>query len=178
MARWKIDPAHSNAEFVVRHMMISKVRGTFENIEGYIDFDEQNPENSYVEATIDVNTINTRNEQRDNHLRSADFFDVANYPTMTFKSTKVEVTGENTGRVTGELTIRGVTKEVTFDVEYYGAGPSPFGDVRAGFSGTTKINREDWGLTWNMALETGGVLISKEVTIEVNIEVIQEAATV
>lgn len=177
MARWNIDPSHSNAEFVARHMMVTKVRGTFENIAGYIEFDEDNPANSYVEASIDLNTISTRDQQRDNHLRSADFFDVENYPTMTFKSTKIEVTGDNTGHITGDLTIRGVTHPVTFDVEYFGTGPSPFGDIRAGFSGTTKINREDWGLTWNVALEAGGVLVSKEIAIEVNVQGIKEAVT-
>lgn len=170
MARWNLDPSHSNAEFVVRHMMVSKVRGTFDNIEGYIEFDEANPADSYVEASIQVASVNTRDQNRDNHLRSADFFDAENHPTMTFKSAKIEVTGDSTGKITGDLTIRGTTKEVTFEVEFFGADVSPFGDIRAGFEGTTKINREDWGLTWNQALESGGVLVSKEITIEVNLQ--------
>ncbi len=177
MARWNIDSSHSSAEFVARHMMVTKVRGTFENITGYIEFDEENPANSYVEASIDVATINTRDQQRDNHLRSAEFFDVENHPAMTFKSTVIEVTSDNTGLITGDLTIRGTTREVTFEVEFSGAGASPFGDVRAGFAGTTKINREDFGLTWNVALEAGGVLVSKEIAIEVNLQGVKEAVT-
>lgn len=178
MARWNFDPAHSNAEFVVRHMMVSKVRGTFDNIEGFIEFDEENPANSSVEASIDVTSVNTRQEPRDTHLRSADFFDVENHPKMTFKSTKIEITGDNTGKITGNLTIRGTTNEVTFDVTYFGQNPSPFGDLRAGFEGSTTINREEFGLTWNQALETGGVLVGKEVTIEVNLQTVKtEEAT-
>lgn len=170
MARWTIDGAHSNAEFVARHMMVSKVRGSFEHIEGFIDFDEANPAASYVEASINVASVNTREPNRDNHLRSGDFFDVENYPTMNFKSTNIEVNSENTGIITGDLTIRGTTLPVSFEVEYFGSGKSPFGDVRAGFVGTAKINREDFGLTWNQVLESGGVLVSKEISIEVNLQ--------
>lgn len=175
MARWSFDPVHSNVEFVVRHMMVSKVRGEFGHVEGFLEFDEENPENSAVEASIDVSTINTGATDRDNHLRSADFFDVENHPTMSFKSTKIEVTSENAGKITGDLTIRGVTKEVTFDVEYFGQGPSPFGDIRAGFEGTAKINREDFGLMWNQVLESGGVLVSKDVIIEINLQAVKVA---
>lgn len=175
MARWNIDPAHSRAEFTVRHMMVTKVRGAFEDISGWLDFDEENPANSQIEATIQVATINTNAADRDNHLRSPDFFDVDHFPTMSFKSTSIEITGDNVGKVTGDLTIRGTTKEVTFDVEFFGTASSPFGDERAGFSGTTKIDREDFGLTWNVALETGGVLVGREVTINVDLQVVQEA---
>lgn len=177
MARWNIDPVHSNAEFVVRHMMVSKVRGTFENITGYIEFDEENPANSYVEANIEVTSVNTRDPQRDGHLRSADFFDAENHPVMTFKSTNIQITGDNTGHITGDLTIRGTSHPVTFDVEYFGSQPDMQGNPRAGFYGSAKINREDYGLLWNVALEAGGVLVSKEVTIEVNLQGIKEAVT-
>lgn len=173
MTTWNIDNAHSHAEFSVRHMMISTVRGDFAVLNGSLAFDPANPAASSVEATIDVASIDTRVEDRNNHLRSADFFDVENYPTMTFKSTKVEVTGDNTGVVTGELTIRDVTKEVSFTVDYFGEIASPFGDQRVGFSGTATINREDWGLTWNQSLETGGVLVSKDVKITVELQAVK-----
>ncbi len=174
MARWNIDPAHSRAEFTVRHMMVTKVRGSFEDISGWLEFDEANPANSHVEATIQVNSITTNAEDRDTHLRSPDFFDVENYPTMTFKSTAIEVTGDQVGKVTGDLIIRGTTRQVTFDVEFFGTAASPFGDHRAGFTGTTKINREDFGLTWNVALEAGGVLVGKDVTINVDLQVVEQ----
>lgn len=176
MARWKLDPAHSGVSFTVRHMMVSKVRGTISGIDGWLEFDETNPANSTIEASVDVSTINTQQTDRDAHLRSADFFDVENYPTLTFKSTKVEVSSDNTGKVQGDLTVRGVTRPVTFDVEYFGTIKSPFGDTRAGFTGNVTINREDFGLTWNQALETGGVLVGKEVSIHVELETILETA--
>ena len=176
MARWNFDQTHSGVDFVVRHMMVSKVRGTFTGIEGWLEFDEEHPENAQIEARIDVSTINTRNEDRDNHLRSADFFEVENHPEMIFKSTSIKATGDNEGQVTGDLTIRGVTKPVTFDVEYFGQLDSPFGDRRTGFSGTLKINRDDFGLTWNQALETGGWLVGKEITINVELEAILATA--
>ncbi|NDJ85986.1 MAG: YceI family protein [Chloroflexi bacterium] len=174
MARWNIDPVHSSAQFSVRHMMVNKVRGVFSNLTGWLEFAEDTPESAQIEATIDVSSIDTRTNDRDNHLRSPDFFDVENYPQMVFKSTSVKKTGENTGQVTGDLTIKDVTREVTFDIEYYGQADSPFGDVRAGFSGTSKINREDFGLTWNQALESGGVLVGKEVQITIELQVVQE----
>ena len=176
MARWNFDETHSGTDFLVRHMMVSKVRGHFTGIEGWLEFDEDHPENAQIVARINVDTINTRNDDRDNHLRSADFFDAENHPQMVFKSTSVKVNGENEGQVTGDLTIRGVTKPVTFDVEYFGQLDSPFGDRRTGFSGSAKINREDFGLTWNQALETGGWLVGKEVTINVELEAILATA--
>lgn len=176
MARWNFDETHSGVDFVVRHMMVSKVRGQFTGIKGWLEFDEEQPENAQIVARIDVDTINTRQADRDAHLRSADFFDVENHPQMVFKSTAVKVTGENRGEVTGDLTIRGVTKPVTFDVEYFGQLDSPFGDRRTGFSGTIKINREDFGLTWNQALETGGWLVGKEITVHVELEAILAGA--
>lgn len=175
MATWTIDTSHSAAEFAVRHMMVTTVKGTFESLTGSLSFDAANPAASSVEAHIDVAGINTRFADRDNHLRSADFFDVENFPKMTFKSTSVQVTGDNVGKVTGELTIKDVTKTVTFDVEFFGEVKSPFGDTRVGFQGTTTINREDWGLTWNVALETGGVLVDKNVKITVDLQAVAQA---
>jgi polyisoprenoid-binding protein YceI len=176
MARWNFDETHSGVDFVVRHMMVSKVRGNFTGLKGSLEFDEEHPENSEIVARIDVSTINTRNTDRDNHLRSADFFDVENHPEMIFKSTSIKVNGEKQGQVTGNLTIRGVTKPVTFDVEYFGQLDSPFGDRRTGFSGEIKIDREQFGLTWNQALETGGWLVGKEITIHVELEAILATA--
>lgn len=173
MATWKLDPGHSMAEFAARHMMITTVRGGFRNVTGTIEFDPANPEASSVEAVINTNELtSTGLADRDNHLKSPDFLDVANYPTITFKSTRVKVTGENTADVTGNLTIRGVTRPVTIQAEYIGQAKTPWGEERAGFTGKTKINREDFGLTWNMALETGGWLVGKEVTITLEVEAI------
>ncbi len=171
---WVIDASHSTITFSVRHMMISKVRGRFTRFDGTVDFDEQDPANSKVNVTIDASSIDTRDERRDGHLMSPDFLDVANYPTLTFVSKKVEVIDENHGRLIGDLTIRGVTREVTLDVEYNGQSKSPWGTISAGFSATTKINRKDWGLTWNVALETGGVLVGEEVAIEIEIEIVKQ----
>ena len=173
MATWKIDTSHSHAEFSVRHMMISKVRGVFEDLSGELEFDAASPENSSVKAIIKTASVNTRENDRDAHLRSSDFFDIEAYPDMIFESTNINVTGNNTAQIIGNLTIKDVTKQVTFDVEHFGETPSPFGDTRIGFSGNTQINREDWGLTWNMVLETGGVLVSKEVTINVELQAIK-----
>ncbi len=176
MARWKFDLAHSSAEFVVRHMMVSKVRGHFTGLEGWLEFDEAAPENSQVEANIDVTTIDTRQADRDAHLRSADFFDAEKYPHITFKSKSIKVTSDNSGVAVGDLTIRDVTREVTLNIEYLGKVPAtPFGDTRVGFSATTRINREDFGLTWNVALEAGGVLVGKEIDINIELEAILDA---
>jgi len=172
MATWKFDPAHTTATFTARHMMVTTVHGRFAPPTGKLEFDPENPAAAYVEAEIDATTISTGVDQRDNHLRSADFLEVDKYPTITFKSTKIEVTGDDEGRVTGRLTIHGVTREVVLKVEYLGQVASPFGDQRAGFSASTKINREDWGLTYNMAIEAGGVLVGKEIKIELDVEAI------
>jgi polyisoprenoid-binding protein YceI len=173
MATWKIDSAHANAEFATRHMMVAVVRGGFKNVTGTIEFDPANPEASSVEANIDATTIYSGLVDRDNHLRSADFLDIENYPTITFKSTKVEPTGDNEAKVTGNLTIRGVTRPVVIKAEFLGSVTTPFGDQRVGFSGTTNINREDFGLTWNMAIEAGGVLVGKDVRISLDVEAIK-----
>ncbi len=172
MPKWNFDPPHTSAEFSARHMMVTTVRGKFEKLSGALDFDPENPTEASVEVTIDAASLNTGVTDRDNHLRSPDFLDVANYPTITFKSTKIEMTGESEGKIMGDLTIRGVTRPVVINTEYLGQGKDPWGKTIAGFSGRTKINREDWGLTWNVALETGGVLVSKEISITLEVEAI------
>lgn len=171
---WKIDPAHSEVNFVVRHMMISNVRGRFESFTGIVEFDPEKPANATVEVQIEAASINTREEKRDNHLRSADFFDSDNHPHLTFKSKHIEVLDDHSGRIIGDLTMRGLTREVVLDTEFNGMSQSPWGFTSAGFSATTSINRKDWGLTWNMALETGGFLVGDEITIHIELEVIEE----
>ena len=171
---WQIDPAHSHVAFSARHMMISKVRGRFENFSGTIDFEENNPAASTVNVEIDAASINTREEQRDGHLRSPDFLDADNYPQLTFRSKRVEQNSGDSGKLIGNLTIRGITKEVTLDVEYAGQAKSPWGATSAGFSGTTTINRKDWGLEWNQALETGGFLVGDKVKIDIELELIKQ----
>lgn len=171
---WQIDSAHSHIQFTVRHMMISKVRGSFEDFNGTVEFDEDNPTNTTVEVEIDAASINTREADRDNHLRSPDFLNADEYPTLAFKSTRVEKTGDNTGKLVGDLTIRDVTKEVVLDVEYAGQAKSPWGATSAGFSASTQINRKDWGLTWNQALETGGVLVGDQVKIDIELEIVKQ----
>ena len=172
MATWKFDPAHTSASFSARHMMVTTVRGTFAPPTGTLEFDPANPAAAHVHAEIDATTLTSGVTDRDNHLRSADFLDVANFPKITFNSTKVQVTGDDTADVTGDLTIRGVTRPVVLKTEYLGKVASPFGDTRAGFSASTKINREDWGLNWNVAIEAGGVLVGKEIKIELELEAI------
>lgn len=171
---WQTDYSHSDIQFKVRHMMISKVRGRFEEFEATIDFDPENPTNTTVEVSVPLASINTRDEKRDDHLKSADFFDVENYPHMTFKSTRVEQDDEHHGRLIGDLTIRGVTKEVTLDVEYAGMAKSPWGTMSAGFSASGQLNRKDFGLNWNAALETGGVLVGDEVEINIEVEIVKQ----
>lgn len=171
---WKMDPAHSAAEFKVKHMMISNVKGRLSGLSGTLTEHLTDKTLSAVEASIDVATLTTGDAQRDAHLKSADFFEVEKYPTMTFKSTKVVQKGEEEYVVTGDLTIRGVTKPVTFTVE----GPSaptkdPWGNTRIGLSATTKINRKDFGLNWNAALETGGFLVGEDVQIALDVEFIK-----
>ncbi|ACU54638.1 YceI family protein [Acidimicrobium ferrooxidans DSM 10331] len=169
--RWNIDPTHSTVEFVVRHMMVSKVRGSFEKFEGYADIADDVTQ-STVTATIDASTISTRDENRDNHLRSPDFLNVTEFPTITFTSTRIEPAGEN-WKLVGELTIRGVTRPVTLDLEFNGTSPDPYGGKRAGFSATGEISRKDFGIEWNAALETGGVVVSDKVTINIEIELVK-----
>ena len=171
---WNIDSSHSAIQFVVRHMMLSKVRGEFEKFTGTVTLDEKNPTNTSVEIQVDINSINTRDAKRDGHLKSPDFFNAEVYPTMTFKSTKVEQTDAQHARLIGNLTIRDVTKPVTLTVEHLGIVKNPWGMTSAGFSATTKINRKDWGLNWNMALETGGFLVGDDIEINVELELVQQ----
>lgn len=171
---WKLDPAHSHAEFKVKHMMISNVKGSFSGLSGTLVENPTDPTRSSVEAAIDIATLTTGDAQRDAHLKSADFFEVEKYPQMTFKSTKVERKSEGEYRVTGDLTLHGVTKPVTFAVE----GPSapnkdPWGNTRIGLSATTKINRKDFGLNWNAALETGGFLVGEQVQVTIEAQFIK-----
>ena len=170
-----LDPSHSTFSFVTRHAMVTKVRGSFEKFEGQAVVDGANPANSTLDVTIDAGSVNTRNADRDAHIRSADFFDVENHPTWTFKGTDFAVKGDVVD-VTGDLTIKDVTRSITIPLEYQGAAKDPFGNTRVGFEGSTTINRSDFGLTWNAALETGGFLVSDKVAIEVEISAIQQAA--
>lgn len=171
---WQIDSAHSLVEFSVRHMMISTVRGRFERFGGVVDFDEKDPTNAIIDIEIEAASINTNEPQRDGHLRSADFFDVENYPTMRFRSTRVEKVDGRHGRIIGDLTIKDVTKEVVLEATYAGVAKSPWGGSSVGASATTVINREDWGLTWNQTLETGGVLVGKEIKIAIELELVKQ----
>lgn len=172
---WNIDSAHTSVNFSVRHMMITNVRGQFDQVSGTVEFNPERPVESSVDVRIDAASINTREPQRDGHLKSPDFLDVENFPAITFKSRKIELTGETSGRITGDLTIRGVTKPVTLDVEYAGMSRSPWGTNVAGFTATTNISRKDWDLTWNVALETGGVLVGDAIKITIEIELVQQA---
>jgi polyisoprenoid-binding protein YceI len=174
VSTWNLDATHSVAEFKVKHMMISNVKGQFTGISGVLKFDEDDLASSQVEVTIDAASINTREPQRDAHLKSADFFEVEKYPTLTFRSTAVARKDEDTLAVTGDLAIHGVTKQVVFSVE----GPTapskdPWGNTRVGLSATTNINRKDFGLTWNAALETGGILVGEEVTITLDVQFVR-----
>lgn len=175
---WQIDQAHSEIQFSARHMMISKVRGSFESFEGSVDFDPENLTSGSVEIEIDAASINTRNEDRDNHLRSPDFLNAADYPKLIFKSTQVEQIDANSGKLHGDLTIRGVTKPVVLKVEYAGVAQSPWGTTSAGFSASASIDRKEWGLTWNQALETGGVLVGDKVNIEIELELVKQEEAV
>jgi len=175
--QWAVDPSHSAAHFSVRHLMISNVRGEFTKVSGSATIDPVNTAKSSVEITIDAASINTREPQRDEHLKSPDFLDAAKYPTLTFRSKKIDSHGAEAHKLTGDLTLHGVTKEVTFDVE----GPTPavkdpYGNIRAGLSASTKINRKDFGVAFNALTETGGVMVGDEVKITIEAELIQQTA--
>lgn len=173
---WNIDPAHSVAEFKVKHMMISNVKGQFTGLSGVLLLDESDITKSKVEATIDAASVSTGDAQRDGHLKSAEFFDVEKYPTLTFKSTKVSRKSEDELAIDGELTIHGVTLNITFVAEGPTApGKDPWGNTRIGISATTKINRKDFGLTWNAALETGGILVGEEVSLSLDLQFVKQA---
>lgn len=170
---WKIDPAHSSAQFVVRHMMITNVRGGFSGVQGTVVYDPADLSSSSVDVTIDKSTLSTGDANRDAHVKSAEFLDVENYPTITFKSKKITKDGDGL-KITGDLTLHGVTKEVTLNVD----GPSeeqkdPWGNIRVGASAVTKIKRSDFGLTWNAALETGGIMLGDDLKLEVDVSLIK-----
>lgn len=171
---YEIDPTHSRIGFVARHAMVTKVRGSFNEFTGSGYLDAADPTASHLELTIETASIDTRNADRDAHLRSNDFFDMETFPQIHFASTAVEQTDE-TFRVTGDLTIKGVTKPVVVDFEYTGAAVDPYGNHRLGLEGSTTINRKDWGVTWNAALEAGGVLVSEKVVLEFEVSAIRSS---
>ena len=173
---WQFDPGHTYIGFTGRHLMVATVRGEFEQFEGSVEFDEHDLTRSRVEIRIEAASVTTRNAQRDEHFRSADFFDVEHYPSITFKSKRVIMRDAHHGQLIGDLTIRDQTREVALDVTLNGIGVSPYGQTVAGFSGQTKLNRRDFGLNWNAALESGGVLVSDQIKLEVEIEAVKEAA--
>lgn len=172
---YSIDPAHSRVGFVARHAMVTKVRGSFNEVSGKGTFDAEDPTRSQVEVTIQAASIDTRNEDRDAHLKSNDFFDMEQYPQIHFVSTEVAPVDARTYRVTGALTIKGVTKPITFDLEHTGNAVDPFGNNRVGLEGSVTVNRKDWGVNWNATLEAGGVLVSENVTLEFEISAIKGA---
>jgi polyisoprenoid-binding protein YceI len=167
------DPTHSRIGFVARHAMVTKVRGQFTEYTGSGHFDAEHPENSTIELTINAGSIDTGNDDRDAHLRSNDFFDMDNHPTITFRSTRIQPVQPDVYRVTGHLTVRGTTKPVTIDFEYAGSAVDPYGNTRIGLEGSTEVSRKDFGLNWNTALDTGGVLVSDKVTLEFDVSAIR-----
>ncbi|HEX8154656.1 MAG TPA: YceI family protein [Thermoanaerobaculia bacterium] len=176
---WQIDATHSAVEFAVKHMMFTTVRGRFKDVKGTIEVDEQHPDRSAVHVEIGAASIDTGSADRDAHLRTADFLDAANHPLLTFRSKRVEGAMKKEGdsfKVVGDLTIRGTTMEVTLDAVYEGTGADPWGGTRAGARATAKIDRRDWGLKWNQALETGGILVANEVRIEIELQAVKAAA--
>src|SRR5512139_4342796 len=171
---WIIDSAHTEVNFTVRHMMISNVRGQFQKLNGTVEFDEAHPANTKVDVQIEAASVNTKEEKRDAHLKSPDFFDAEKYPYLTFKSKRVEVKDATHARLIGDLTIRDVAREVSLDVEFNGMAKSPWGATSAGFSAKTSIKRKDWSLNWNVALETGGWLVGDDVHINIELEIVQQ----
>lgn len=172
---WNIDATHSHATFAVRHMVVSTVKGKFNVLRGTLNLDEANTANSWIEAEVDAASIDTGEANRDKHLRSPDFFDVDKYPKITFKSTKVEPVGDNEYKVTGDLTMHGVTKPVVFSVESSGEIKDPYGFRRVGLSAKSKLSRKEWGLTWNQLIEAGGAVISDEVKLEIDVAAVTKA---
>jgi len=171
---WQIDQSHSEIQFSAKHLMISTVRGRFNSYTGTIEADEQNPTAATVNVQIDASSLVTGEEKRDGHLRSPDFLDVEQFPYITFKSTRVEQVDGTHGKLIGDLTIRDVTKEVVLDFEYAGQAKTPWGTTSAGFNAITKINRKDWNLNWNVALETGGWLVGDQITISIELELVKQ----
>lgn len=174
LTTWQIDAAHSVVEFAVKHLMLATAKGRFATVSGTIVADEADPARSSVDVTIDAASIDTRNEQRDGHLRSPDFLDVERYPTITFRSRRVEPLGGDRVRVVGDLTVRDVTREVVLDAAFHGRAKDPWGNERVGFSAQTSIDRRDFGATWNVPLEGGGVVVGHEVKIGIEIEAIRQ----
>ncbi|MFZ6003242.1 MAG: YceI family protein [Actinomycetota bacterium] len=174
---YAIDPTHSRIGFVARHAMVTKVRGSFNEFEGSGFFDAENPSKSRLALTIQAASIDTRNADRDGHLKGNDFFDMESYPVITFTSTAVDQVDAESYRVTGDLTIKDVTKPVTVDFEYTGTAVDPYGNTRIGLEGKTTINRKDWGVSWNAALEAGGVLVSEKVTLEFEVSAVRNDAS-
>ena len=172
---YTIDPAHSSIGFVARHAMVTKVRGSFTDVAGTVVVDAVDPSKSSVNVTVQVASVDTRNPDRDGHLRTNDFLDVANHPEITFVSTSAKLHGEDSVTLTGDLTIKGVTKSITLDFDYQGAATDPFGNQRLGFEGSHVISRQDYGITWNATLETGGVLVSDKITLEFDLSLIKSA---
>ena len=170
-----LDPGHSSVGFVARHAMVTKVRGTFEEYEGKATIDGSNPAASDLTVTVKTASVNTRNADRDTHLRSADFFDVEQFPEITFVATSFDNAGAESVDVTGDLTIKGVTQSVTIPFEFSGEAQDPFGNIRIGFEGSTDVNRSDFGLTWNAALETGGLLVSDKIKLEFEVSAVKQA---
>ncbi len=171
---WTIDSAHTEVNFTVRHMMISNVRGQFQKVNGTVEFDEAHPANALINVQIEAASINTKEEKRDAHLKSPDFFDAEKYPYLTFKGKRVEVQDTSHARLIGDLTIRDVTREVVLDVEYNGSAKSPWGTTSAGFSAKTTIKRKEWNLNWNVALETGGWLVGDDIHVNIELEIVKQ----
>ncbi|WP_421118119.1 YceI family protein [Aquihabitans daechungensis] len=171
---WRVDPGHTSVEFIGRHFMLTKVRGRFNGVEGTVQIGED-PRDSALTVTIDMDSVTSGSAERDAHLRSADFFDVEQHPTATYQSSRVDWHGGDRATVHGELTIVGVTRHVMLEVQFVGGTPDPWGNVRTVFSAKAEIDREDWGLTWNLALETGGILVSKKIQLEIESELILDA---
>jgi polyisoprenoid-binding protein YceI len=174
--RWNIDATHSGINFSIRHMVISKVRGRFGAFSGAVELDEGDLSRSQIEAQIEASSIDTGTAQRDGHLKSADFFDAEKFPQLRFRSTRIEAQGKDRYRVTGELTIRDVTREVVLEAETTGKGVDPWGNQRFGFAARTSLDRKDFGLTWNQALEAGGLLVGDRVDIELDVQAVKAAA--
>ncbi len=172
---YTLDPAHSRLGFTARHAMVTSVRGYFADVAGTVTLDAATPASSSASLSLQVASIETGNADRDNHLRASDFFDVETHPEITFTATGIEVAGDERFRVTGDLTIKSVTKPVTIDLEFTGSAKDPFGNYRAGFEGSATVNRKDWGLTWNAALETGGVLVSEKIKLDFDVSLVKDS---
>jgi len=173
---YTLDPTHTRLGFVARHAMVTKVRGQFNEFAGVLQIDAADPAKSSAEVTIQVDSVTTGSGDRDNHLRTNDFFDVPNFPTWTFRSTSAERVGDDTYRLTGDLTIKDTTRPISIDFEHTGSAKDPWGNTRIGFEGRTTVNRKDWGIGWNVALEAGGVLVGEKVTLELDVSAVKAQA--